>query len=192
MRFFSGPAKFGGLSLLVAAGVLAIACSDDGKSNPVSSVTPATATASPQATAAGPTDIRSVDLANQPDVKAFVQGLDGEVAPEEVIYSDLTGDGVEEAVVPVSSGGTQGDVGFIVVGYVDGKLEALLSDAPEGGEVRVAVTGGLLVETLPVYAEGDAPGFPSSVKSIFYAWQVDHFVVDHEVVSTSPNSPRQP
>jgi hypothetical protein len=179
-----------GLVILVAAGVLA--CSESEKSSGGPSVTPGGQTALPAATPSPSADIRSVDLANQSDVKDFAQSLNGEVAPEEVIYADLTGDGREDAVVPVSSGGTQGDVGFIVVGYVGGKLKALFSDAPAGGEARVAVAAGRLVETLPVYAEGDPPGFPSSIKNIFYAWKDGRFVVDHEEIVSGPNRPPRP
>ena len=127
-------------------------------------------------------DLRNIDLASQPDVKEFVQRTGGEVAPEEVIYADLTGDGLDEAVVPVSSGGTQGDVAFIVVGYVDGTLKALFSDAPAGGEVRLSVKNRQLVESLPVYTPGDQPHFPSHVKNVYYVWNGDTFVEDHEEV----------
>jgi len=183
------------LVLVLCAGLVvvlaAVSCSG-GEKKAGLTATPQTPMPSPTATASSPMDIRTVGLANQPDVKDFVQRLNGEVAPEEVIYADLTGDGLDDAVVPVSSGGTQGDVGFIVIGYLDGKLKALFSDAPAGGEVRVAVTGGQLVETLPVYAEGDMPGFPSNVKNIYYVWKDDRFVVDHEVISTAPNRPPRP
>ena len=130
-----------------------------------------------------------LDLRSQPDVRAFAQRLHGEVAPEAIIYADLTGDGVDDAVVPVSSGGTQGDLGFIVLDYVDGRLKALLSEAPVGGEVRVAVVSGRLVETLPVYEDADQPGFPSKVKNIYYTWNGSRFAIDHEEVAPNPNAP---
>jgi len=183
------PVLCAGLFVVVAACAMGCSGSDNSAG---STATPQRPTALPAATSSPSTDIRAVDLANQPDVKDFVQRLGGEVAPEEVVYADLTGDGLDDAVVPASSGGTQGDLGFIVVGYLDGKLKALFSDAPAGGEVRVAVTGGQLVETLPVYAEGDVPGFPSSVKNIYYAWKDDRFVVDREEVVGGPNRPPRP
>ena len=179
------------LTVLVVLGLsFAMGCRDGEKSG--GSATPKPPTTSPAATSPPSTDIRAVDLANQPDVKDFAQRLSGEVVPEEVVYADLTGDGLDDAIVPISSGGTQGDVGFIVVGYLDGKLKALFSDAPAGGEVRVAVTDGRLVVTLPVYAEGDTSGFPSNIKNVYYAWKVDHFVVDHEEVLSGPNRPPRP
>ena len=136
-----------------------------------------------------PADLRMLDLTNQADVRAFAQRLGGEVDPQEIMYADLTGDGLDEAIVPVSSGGTQGDFGFIVMGYVDGKLKALLSEAPAEGEVRVAVTNSQLVETLPVYESLDQPQFPSKVKNIYYTWDGSRFVVDHEETVPNPNPP---
>jgi len=176
--------------LVVVGLAFAMGCRDSEKG--AGSDTPKPSTTSAAATSSPSIDIRAVDLANQPDVRDFAQRLSGEVAPEEVVYADLTGDGRDEAVVPISSGGTQGDVGFIVVGYLDGKLKALFSDAPAGGEVRVAVTDGRLVVTLPVYTEGDTSGFPSNIKNVYYAWKADHFVVDHEEVLSGPNRPPRP
>ncbi len=191
MRGRLGWFVIGLLTVLVVLGLAVTIGCREGNNN-AGSASPTSATASPAATSSPSTDIRAVDLANQPDVKEFAQGLGGEVAPEEVIYADLTGDGRDDAVVPVSSGGTQGDLGFIVMGYLDGNLKALLTDAPGGGEVRVAVTDGRLVVTLPLYAEGDTSGFPSNIKSVYYAWKVDHFVVDHEEVVSGPNRPPRP
>jgi hypothetical protein len=191
MRGRSGWFVSGLLTVLVVLGLaFAMGCRDSENSG--GTATPEPSATSPAATSSPSTDIRAVDLANQPDVKDFAQRLSGEVVPEEVVYTDLTGDGLDDAIVPVSSGGTQGDVGLIVVGYLNGKLKALFSDAPAGGEVRVAVTDGRLVVTLPLYAEGDTSGFPSNIKNVYYAWKTDHFVIDHEEVLSGPNRPPRP
>ncbi len=177
--------------LLAASFVVAIAlaagCSDSEKSaSPTATARASTTT--PAATPSPLPDVKTLDLSTQPDVRDLAQRLGGEVSTEEIIYADLTGDGRDDAIVPISSGGTQGDLGFIVVGYLGGTLKALLTEAPSEGEVRVAVVGGALVETLPVYGSGDLPGFPSSIKNVYYAWKGDHFVVDHEEVVSNPNS----
>ena len=191
MRGRLGWSVSGLLTVLVVIGLAgAMGCREN--ENSAGSATPKPSTTSPAATSSPSTNIRAVDLANQPDVKDFAQRLGGEVAPEEVVFADLTGDGRDDAVVPVSSGGTQGDLGFIVIGYLDGNLKALLTDGPGGGEVKVAVMDGRLVVTLPVYAEGDTSGFPSNIKNVYYAWKVDHFVVDHEEVLSGPNRPPRP
>ena len=170
--------------LLTPVIVIALAgCSGKGGG----SSTPLPATLSGQATSLP--ELQNIDIADQPEVKEFVQKTGGEVAPEEVIYADLTGDGLDDAVVPVSSGGTQGDVAFIVVGYLDGTLKVLFSDAPAGGEVRVSVENRQLVESLPVYSPGDQPHFPSEVKNIYYVWKGDAFVEDHEEIVPSQFPP---
>ncbi len=172
----------------IAAAVLAalaVAC-DDGDEK-AKTPTPA-ATASATATTA-PLDIREADLARQPDVKALLQRLGGEVSPEDVLYADLTGDGQEEAIVPVSSGGTAGNLAFIVLGYRGGELVALLSEVPAEGSLRVELEDHHLVEVLPVYSAGDTPGFPSRIKRVYYAWKDDALVVDREDVVDNPNAP---
>ncbi len=163
----------------LVAVALGVACSGGkaGKaSTPATPVTPSPVTTSAQV------NIRTVNLAEQADVKTFAQGMGGEVLPEEIIYADLTADGADDAVVPISSGGSQGDVAFIVVGYQDGQLKGLFSDAPAGGEVRVSVENRMLVESLPVYSQGDQPRFPSHVKKIYYVWNGDGFVEDHQEI----------
>jgi len=174
--------------VLVVASFVAMSCGDDERSAE-STATPRRPTATPAVTSTPLPDIQTLDLANQQAVRDLAQQLNGEVAPEEIIYADLTGDGRDDAVVPISSGGTQGNLGFAVIGYLGGTLKALLTEAPSEGEVRVAVSSGQLVESLPVYAAGDLPGFPSSIRNVYYAWKGDQFAVDREEVIPNPNSP---
>jgi hypothetical protein len=175
----------------VAAAVLAVlapAC-DDGDEK-AKTPTPA-ATASATATPAS-LDIRDVDLIRQPDVEALLQRLGGEVSPEDVLYADLTGDGQEEAIVPISSGGTAGNLAFIVLGYRGGELVTLLSEVPAEGSVQVEIEDHHLVEVLPLYGSGDTPGFPSRIKKVHYIWKDDALVVDREDVVDNPNaSPKE-
>lgn len=179
------------LALALVAGLLlalAVGCGESNKGEEPAA-TSQRVTASPAATPSPLPDIRTLDLSKQPDVQDLAQRLGGEVAPEEIVYADLTGDGRDEAVVPISSGGTQGDLGFVVLGYQDGGLKALLTEAPKNVSVRVEIRNGQLVESLPLYSEGDLPGFPSQLKNIYYAWRGDHFVVDREEVINNPNLP---
>jgi hypothetical protein len=155
------------------------------KATATATVTPApTPTPTPQLP-----DIRSVDLSKQSDVAALTQRLGGEVDPETIIYSDLTGDGREEAVVPISSGGTAGNPAFIVVGYRDGRLAGLLTEVPAEGSVQVQVVNKQLVESVPVYSTGDLPGFPSEIKYIYYAWNGSGFVVAKQQTVPDPFAP---
>ncbi len=164
---------------------LAVACRDghDKKETPTpaatSGVTPSPA----------PLDIREVDLAQQADVEALLQRLGGEVSQEDVLYADLTGDGREEAIVPISSGGTAGNLALIVLGYRGGELVALLSEVPAEGSVQVQLEDHHLVEVLPVYSAGDTPGFPSRIKKVHYIWKDGALAVDREDVVDNPNAP---
>ena len=176
-----------GWTVFIAAAVLAalaLACGDgdEGKKTP-------TATSPATSTPVSPSDIRKVDLDQQADVKALRQRLGGEVVAEDILYADLTGDGQEEAIVPISSGGTAGNLAFIVIGYRGGELVALLSEVPAEGSVQVELEDHHLVEVLPVYSPGDTPGFPSRIKKVQYIWKNGALVVGSEEVVENPNAP---
>ena len=187
LGFLLAVAVFAGLALL-----LAVACGGGKKSNAPTATPHATVSPTPALTPT-PTplpDLKTLDLAAVPEVKALAQRLSGEVAPDEVIYADLTGNGRDDAVIPISSGGTQGDLGFIVLGYQNGALKVLLSETPQSAVV-VKVLGNQLVESLPVYATSDLPGFPSQIKNTYYRWDGNHLIVDHEETVSNPNLPRE-
>ena len=59
--------------------------------------------------------IRGVNLESAPVVASFIDEIGGTFVQANVLYADVTGDNVEDATIPVSSGGTLGDIGFIVV-----------------------------------------------------------------------------
>jgi hypothetical protein len=169
----------------VLSGVLALSCDGDGEEDGV-----ATPTVTPQATAtATPQDIEDINLSQQADVQAMLRRTGGEVVPADVLYADLTGDGQEEAVVPISSGGTAGNIAFLVLSYQDSELVSILAKVPESGSMRLSVTEGQLVEMQPVYEEGDEPGFPSRIKSIYYGWDGEELVVEREEETPSPYAP---
>ena len=108
---------------------------------------------------------------------------------EDILYADLTGDGEEEAIVPISSGGTAGNLAFIVLGYRGGDLVSLRSEVPSEGSLQVSLEDHHLVEALPVHSPGDAPGFPSRIKKISYIWKDGALVVGQEEVVDNPNAP---
>ena len=123
-------------------------------------------------------NIRSVDLRNQPDVQKLMADTGGQFVATDVLYADLTGDGVEEAVVPAASGGTLGDVGFVVLTPDNGGAKALLTEAPRGTRgVAVHVEGGLLVETQSMPGPDDPECCPSQVTITTYRWDGSRLVV---------------
>jgi hypothetical protein len=140
-------------------------------------------TPSPVATAATYEDIRDVDFSQVPQVEDLLAG-GGEVLPETVVYTDLTGDGQDEAVVPISSGGTAGDIAFAVFTLRNGVLDELLAREP--GQVAVDVEDGQLVETQPIFGPNDPNCCPSQLKKTYYRWDGDELVVDHEETINQP------
>jgi hypothetical protein len=174
-----------GLGLTLLAALLLAGCgtgedkNEEGVSSPVPSPEP-TVVAN---TIVAQTDIQEVDFSQTPQGQDLVAG-GGEILPGTVIYADLTGDGQEEAVVPVSSGGTGGDIGFAVFTERNGTLEELLASTP--GRVMVEVDEGVLVETQPIYGPDDPNCCPSQLKKIYYRWDGDALVVDHEETIDQP------
>jgi hypothetical protein len=108
----------------------------------------------------------------------------GEVPVDRVHYEDLTGDGVEEAVAIVESGGTQGDIGFgvYVVDTNDAATLAFFDQARGRVEVRV----GVIVTIEGVFASGDAECCPSQLREITYRWDGSAFSQVSEQVIDNP------
>jgi hypothetical protein len=180
------------LLLLVAA--LVVAACDIGKdqepeatptSVPMSSPS---AEPEPTATAVANAGIQGVDFSQVPAVEELVADSGGRVLSQEIIFADLTGDGADEAVVPISSGGSGGNVAYAVFGYRGGDLKELLVVKPEAGRVTVAVEDGMLVETQPVYAPEDPLCCPSQLRHTYYRWDGSELVVDHEETETVPSA----
>ena len=174
-----------GLLILLVAGLVVAACGRFQDEEPEATPSPppeGTATVVPAP------DIAEVDFSEVPAVEDLLEGSGGRLLPEEIIITDLTGDGAEEAVVPVSSGGTGGNIAYAVFGYRDGDLEEILQVKPEAGRVMVSVEDGVLVETQPVYGPEDPLCCPSQLRHTYYRWDGDEFVVDHEETETVPSA----
>jgi hypothetical protein len=132
--------------------------------------------------------IRDVDLANVADVKQALSDANSQFEPARVIYADLTGTGQTDAVVPIASGGTLGDVEFLVLAPDDtGGATTLLDGKPTGQDgLAVAVVGGKLVMTEPVPGPDDPECCPSQLKKTTYAWDGAAFVVESTTTETNP------
>jgi hypothetical protein len=172
------------LPLLLVAAVVLAGCGQ--KSNETES-TP-TPTPEPTATAEAAPDISGVDFSQVPAVESLLADSGGRLLPEQIIFADLTGDGVDEAVVPISSGGTGGDIAYAVFTDRGGHLEELLQVKPEAGRVAAAVEDGVLVETQPVYAPEDPLCCPSQLRRTYYRWDGADLVVDHQETETVPSA----
>jgi hypothetical protein len=169
---------------LVVACAAAFACDDDATDGDQTATTPeppATATevaASPTSNASQ--EIRDEDLTQQPGLSNFLATAGGEVQPDAIIYADLTEDGMEDAVVPVSSGGEGGDIAVFVYGYVDDALSELLMAQAEDTSIEAIVEDGHLVTTEGIFAEGDPMCCPSTIRHKTYAWNGTALVVESQ------------
>lgn len=161
-----------------AAALLATACTRDGAGEP----TPASpGSPSVSVTAVTQPPIFDVDFATAPDVADFTARAGGEVEQDAIIFADLTGDGEEEAIVPISSGGTAGDIAYFVYTMREGDLTLLLSVVPESGRIQVELDPeGRLVDREPVYGPDDPECCPSRVRTRVYEWDGERLRVAAE------------
>jgi len=184
------------LGLLLLGVALAVAACDTGQeqepgATPTSSLAPTSSPSpppKPTATAVSKPDISGVDFSQVPAVEDLLRSSGGRLLPQEIIFADLTGDGVDEAVVPISSGGSGGDVAYAVFGYRGGDLEEIMVVKPAAGRVMVSVGSGVLVETQPVYAPEDPLCCPSQLQHTYYRWDGSKLVVDHQETEKVPSA----
>ena len=156
---------------------------------PSASRSPA-ATSSSVATATTPSlGIRELDLSKVDDVTAIVASTGGQFVQTSVIYADLTGDGVDEAIVPISSGGTMGDVAFLVLAASGRGTKTLLKEVPLGasGGLSVAVLDGQLVMTQAIYGPEDPNCCPSALRRTTYVWNGTSLAVQSIKTEVSPS-----
>lgn len=138
-------------------------------------------------------EIRSIDLESEPAIASFIDEMNGTYVQTNVLYADVTGDGVEEAVVPLSSDGTLGDVALIVVTPDgEGVSEILAVDAREFG-IAARVDDGTLVTTEPVPGPDDPFCCPSQIRTTTYAGDGGTGLTEaSSVVAPNPSSEPTP
>ena len=175
-----------GLCATLLIAMLSAGCGGDGPTAATPAVPTATATAAATvAPTPGPFDsMGDVDF-EQPALAGPLidRAGGGEVHAERVLLEDLTGDGEDEAVVVVESGGTLGDVA-VAVYTLDGRsLQELLFERLNGhAEVRL----GLVVLQEGVYGAGDAECCPSQLRERVYGWRDGTFELLSEQVVENP------
>ena len=85
---------------------------------------------------------------------------------DRMIYIDLDGDGVEDAVMPLASGGTAGDIGYLV--FQISALAPSFVTARDGYKVYVKNDGGKLVVQQPIYTGFEGNCCPSGLAKETY------------------------
>jgi hypothetical protein len=174
---------------LATIGLLACRSSSSGDKTPTPAVTAAVTSAASAVPSSTPDErIRNVDLASVADVKQALADANSQFDETRVVYAALTGTGQTDAVVPIASGGTLGDVAFLVLAPDDsGGAKTLLKGKPTGQSgLAVAVVGGKLVMTEPVPGPDDPECCPSQLKKTTYAWDGTAFIVESTTTETNP------
>jgi hypothetical protein len=165
-----------------------LACSSDDTPDP-------TPTPGTQPTPADARAIRSVDFSQNADVQRLLgQSSSGKLEPSTIVYADVTGDLREEAVVPISSGGTLGNVAYLVFVNSAGGPRLVLTRTPDRGSaggLQAAVEDGVLVETAAEYGPSDALCCPSVLKRTSFRWDGSMLQVQREERIQATPGPKQ-
>ena len=139
-----------------------------------------TTTTAPAETPTPAPDIRQQDVSRLSGISQFIASSGGRVAKDLITYVDLTGDGVDEAVVPIGSTGEGANIAVFVYGYGPAGLSELLRVIPESGSVKDNIANGKLTITEPVFAPGDAMCCPSQLRVSTYRWNGEALVVESQ------------
>ncbi len=178
----SGRGLFAVCLLLAPVAILMAACGGGGSGKATPGASPTTTAEAPtltppsSETATPSSGIRQLDPTREPGLRDFLAGSGGQVEPSRITYADLTDDGNEEAVVPVSSGGEGGDKALFVFGQEGAELRELLRVVADSS-LTAQVTNGRLAVTEPVFAPGDAMCCPSQLRKTTYRWDGSQLVV---------------
>jgi hypothetical protein len=177
------------LALLAAVALVGCRSSSGGDKTPAAATPASSATPGGQATPAASASgaIRSIDLQSTEAVTTLINDTGGEYVQTSVIYADLTGDGADDAIVPISSGGTLGDIAFVVFTMSGDATEALISEYPKDGRgLALAVVGDKLIETQPVPGPDDPECCPSMLRKTTYAWNGAALAVESVTTEVNP------
>jgi len=114
--------------------------------------------------------------------------LSGYLLADDPVYGDLDGDGAEEAVLPIDSGGTGGTLGFLL--YREGDPSPKLVGVATGYKMGFSMEGNRLAIVEPYYVGFEANCCPSAiVKTLNVLKGNDLIIVTTE---TSPNDVQEP
>jgi hypothetical protein len=171
------------LTLLLAGGV---ACGCGAKSaappaTPAETAVPADAEA-----------IRAIDFNQVATFQTLLRQTGGQLEARAVLYADVTGDGREEAIVPVTSGGSLGNLAYQVYTLGRGAAAPILTatrDAGTAGGLVLSVEGGRLIRTAAKYGPDDPLCCPSVLVKSYYRWDGANLQVERE--EELPASPSQ-
>lgn len=170
----------------LALAALAVGCAKSDTDGGSTVLRTPTAPATAEDVSATPTSTLGVQDGDLAAVQEFIGQNGGEVDPEEILLADLTGDGAQEVIVPVTSGGTLGNIAVFV--YSADRLSELLRELPpeeaRGGHMRAEVESGQLKISWPVFGPDDANCCPSGgVRVRTYLWDGNALILDNETLT---------
>jgi hypothetical protein len=157
-----------------------LACGSDGEPLPGDGEEPPPANA---------TAIRQTDLNQVPEVQTLMRQVGGgQIDSREVIYADLTGDRREEAIAPLSSGGTLGNIAYAVLTLRSDTPTIILTRTASGGSGLVMQLNedGRLIETAAQYGPEDPFCCPSQLRKTSFRWDGSRLQVEREEVIANP------
>src|SRR5437899_3154077 len=152
-----------------------VSCRASAKSSP--------ATQLPDATPPDAQAIRGVDFGQEPALQTLLRQTGGTYDPHAFVYADVTGDGREEAIVPISSGGTLGNVAYQVYtlkGLIPSAILTSTRDQTTAGGLIMSVLDGKLMRTVAKYGPEDPRCCPSALVRTYYRWDGVKLQVERE------------
>lgn len=139
--------------------------------------------------------IRAVDFEQVGALQKIVAQLGtGEIEPGAILFADLTGDRREEAIVPVTSQGTLGNIAYVILRLKSGAPEAVLTrtvDRTAASGIQMSVADGLLLETRGVYGPEDPLCCPSQLRETTFQWDGSLLQVRDEVLVQQDPGPKR-
>lgn len=140
--------------------------------------------------------MRAIDFSQDDAVVSTLGQLGGgALVPADILYADLTGDRREEAVVPISSQGTLGNIAYLVFTMVDGEptpvLRRTLDRGSAAGGLVMAVADGTLIETAGEFGPEDPFCCPSFLRRTYFRWDGTALQVEREERLANPIQPKR-
>jgi len=184
------PHTLASLALIAALLVTAASCGGDDNDDATPTAPAATSTTAAAETP-DPADagaIRTLDLEANADVQTLLTDTGGSYVQESVIYADITGDGIDDAIVPVASDGTLGNVAFVVLMLDGDDVETLLTEQPEATNgMALRVEDGNLVLSEAAPGPDDPSCCPSMLRETTYVWNGAALAIESEVTIPNPD-----
>jgi hypothetical protein len=172
--------------LFAILSILAIACGNGGESRNASS----DPKQPDDSQAIRRVDFEAIDLLQD----MIAQLGSGAVESGAILYADVTGDQREEAIVPVTSQGTLGNIGYVVFTMESGKPAVVLTrtvDRSAASGLQMSVEDGVLLETRGVFGPDDPFCCPSQLRETTFNWDGAQLQVEDEVLVQQEPGPKR-